>query len=228
MKSISKYLFLSLLLLAFNASAVVVVNNSVAGSTTNDFNALSTGSVAGFISQSGATYGEKFAGQTLSTAGGFDSLSGLPSTPLALEANAAVADNIGILFHSGSNTIYGDLGGAVGEGALSILFDVETSIFGFDIVGVDGGDFTVDLFGTNGSLLGSFTQAAANSFFGFEVASGDLIAGVSITNTDPAGIAYDNITFNANVAAVPEPSTYILFLLGLMGVFAIRRRSIKS
>ena len=203
------------------ASAGVVVDNSIAGTVTNNFNALAVGSVSGVINQTGATYGERFAGQTLSTAGGFDSLSGTP-TSLTLLSNATVANNIGI-YSIGSNGIYGDLNGAIGEGALSILLSSGTDVFGFDIFGADNGQFAAAFFAADGSLIGSISQTATNSFFGFRATGADQIWGISLTNTDSAGIAYDNVTFN-QAARVPEPGSIALLGLGLLGGALVRRR----
>lgn len=185
------------------AVAVVISNNSVSGTIVNTFEDQGTGNVAGFITQSGATYGERFAGQTLVSAG-FDTLSGTPSNPLSLLANSSVASNIGILSFNSSLTAYGDLNNAVGEGALSILLSSGTDVFGFNVVGTNGGTLTAQFFGQNGTILGSITAGAiTNGFFGFS--STDPIFGVSLTNTDPAGIAYDNFTFNQSSVTVPGP-----------------------
>src|SRR5687767_1528099 len=118
-----------------SANAAIIIDNTVAGATTNNFDALALGNVAGLISQTGATYGERFAGQVLSTAGGFDALTGTPTGPLTLLANAVTADNIGILTQGPSQVIYGDLGGNVGEGALSILLATDTDVLGLNVVG---------------------------------------------------------------------------------------------
>lgn len=212
----------STLALSTSVNAAIITDNFVYGNTVNDFDGLSTGAVAGLISQSGASYGELFTGQTLDTSGGFDSLSGTPTSTLNLKANASIFDNVGIFSTGGSNTIYGDLNSETGEGAVSILLDTETNIFGFNILGGNDGQFLVDFFGSDGGLIGSFSQTATNSFFGFRVDSGTLISAVSITNTDYLGLAYDNFTFNSTV--VPIPAAVWLFGSGLLGLVGVARR----
>ncbi len=210
-----------------SVNAAISIDNTVTGSITHDFEGLPvTGSVTGLISQGWADYGEFFTGQTLSTAGNFDSLSGNPITPLNLEANVVASDNIGIFsFNNGNHIIYGDLSGALGEGALSILFDSDTDIFGLDILGSNGGDFVIDFFSSNGSLLGSISQMIAlDSFFGFQVTSGSLIRAVSITNTDFGGIGFDNVTFNGSMEKIPEPASIALLGLGLAGIGFSRKK----
>jgi hypothetical protein len=219
-----KFVCLFVCLFAGSVNASLIINNSVTGSITNDFEGVLTGAVTGLLNQSGADYGELFTGQTLSTAGGFDSLSGTPTTSLNLEANAVASDNIGILSLGGSNIIYGDLSAGVGEGALSILLGNDTNIFGFDIVGANNGSFLIDFFSSNGNLLGSFSQSTSNSFFGFEVDSGSLIHAVSITNTDFDGLGYDNFTFNSVTTSVPEPASIVLLGLGLAGIGFSRKK----
>ncbi|MFQ5624993.1 MAG: hypothetical protein ACE5FS_16560, partial [Paracoccaceae bacterium] len=117
--------------LAGNANALIIADTGVSGSVVNDFEALSSGDVSGFITQTGATYGERFAGQTVNTGSGNDVLTGTPTNPLTLQSNSVLADNIGILTFGGSQIIYGGLS-TPGPGALSVLLDQATDIFGFN------------------------------------------------------------------------------------------------
>lgn len=218
--------FIVSLFLAGTANAAILSDNGIVGDTTNTFEGLSLGNVAGTIAQTGATYGESFVGQTVSSVDvdiyTFDALTGAPTAPLTLATAASAPDNIGVTRSAGSNVIYGDRGGQVGDGALSILLDTATDVFGFDIVGTDVGNFTVDFFGAAGNLLGSVTQASANGFFGFRSTSTDIF-GVSITNDDLAGLGYDNVTFNTVDAPIPLPAGLPLLLAGLGGLALLRR-----
>lgn len=44
------------------------------------------------------------------------------------------------------------------------------------------------------------------------------ISAATISTTDPAGLAYDNFTFNIGSPAVPEPSTWAMLILGFFGI----------
>jgi hypothetical protein len=214
----------ALLGLSSRADATVISLNTIVGTTTNTFDGLPLGNTAGLIDQTGATYGEHFAGQIVVEGPVFDTLAGTPTDPLTLVANPELANNIGIAV---SDKIYGDFSNAIGEGALSILLAQDATVFGFNITGAnDGGTFTTQFFSRDGGLLGMLTQVTANGFFGFQATGGDLIAGISITNTDPSGILYDDITFDSVGAstAVPEPMSLVLLGTGLVGTVVRRHR----
>lgn len=76
-----------------------------------------------------------------------------------------------------------------------MLFDYDQSEFGFELIGGGGGPATVDFFRRDGSLIDSIEipNLSVDSY-GFQRAGGIAdIAGISIQNTDPAGIVFDNL-----------------------------------
>jgi hypothetical protein len=94
---------------------------------------------------------------------------------------------------------------------------------GFDVGGLFGGQtFTIDT-----SDGGSFTYTTPNSITGtaslgfFGVTSATPITSVSIAYTDGSYGAIDNFSYGG---AVPEPTSWVLMVLGFGGVGAIGRR----
>jgi hypothetical protein len=188
---------------------------------------------ATFVS-GGAGFGERFAGQTLGAAGDFDTLSGSPSAGLNTLAGAP-NQNLDVLIFGGTNVMtgLGNLGypnfGAVGEGSFAVVFSTDQSEFGFQLVGGNGGSATVDFFARDGRLIAEIVvNNLADDFYGFSRDGGIKdIAGITITNTDPAGIGFDNLKHDVktDVGTAPEPATIGLLGLALLCMVYARRRS---
>jgi len=188
----------------------------------------------GLLNFGGVLIGERFAGQTLGSSGNSDTLSGAATGPLTVLAGAA-GQNLVVLSDSVSQVLagLGRLGfpsfDAIGEGAVAILFDNDQSSFGFRSVGGDLGSATFDFFRRDGSLIDTLTPVGLGTdAFGF-LREGGLrdIAGISIWNTDPGGIGFDDIIFDVpgdGVAPVPLPAGVWLLLSGVGGLVALRRR----
>lgn len=220
--------FLLALGLASPAAGTIIQDDGITASVVHDFESLTgTLTIDTILVQPGASYAERFDGQARGTATNvngeeFDVLSGSPTGPLALVSGGGPGFNLGL-----RNSAIAGCGpflgcpalGSYGEGALSILFDQDTGVFGLDLLGAQGGTATFQFFARDGSALGTLNVAASfDRFVGFRVTSGSLIAGVSISNNDMAGLAYDNVTF------VPEPSAALLLFTGLLGLGIRARR----
>jgi hypothetical protein len=206
-----------------------------------DFNGVPLGNHNEIIVLSGASFGERFAGQIRSSNGVFDVLSGSPTRPLSLVAGAAlrnleISDNPA---GPAGNRVLDGLGprgfpnfNARGEGSVAVLFGVDQSEFGLDILQADGGSAFLSFFRRDGSLIDRITlDDLTDGTVAFRRA-GDVqdIAGFSIFNNDPGGLAFDNLRFNAVAVVIPEPTTVTLFSTGALGVTAfgfLRRKRVR-
>lgn len=218
---------------------------------TIDFDSIAGGTPPGtnyddLLNFGGVLIGERFAGQTISSIGNSDSLSAAPTGPISVVPGAP-GQNLAVLSIPAEGVPtdavvgLGRLGFpnplAIGEGAVAILFDNNQSQFGFQSLGGDLGSANFDFFRRDGSLIQGLTPTRLGSnSFGFEREGGlNDIAGISIWNTDPGGIAFDNIIFDIPgndlpvdgpvTTPVSEPATLGLLAIGLVGLrFASRRR----
>jgi hypothetical protein len=161
----------------------------------------------------GADFAERFVGQTLSFSGDSDILSGTPTNPLALQAGDP-NDNVLVFTDGacGATQVLGGLGpigypnsNSIGEGSFAVLFDYDQSEFGFRICGGDGGSATVSFFKRDGSLISQATVSGlGDQVYAFQRVGGENdIAGISIHNTDAAGIAFDDLCHD--IQGVPGP-----------------------
>ena len=232
-------LALALLLGGAEGARADPINGVAPGSlSTTDvinFNAVALGNHDEIIVLAGASFGERFAGQALGVNGDFDVLTGTPTGPLTLLAGAP-GRNLDIsAFGAPGNRVISGLGpvgfpsfNAIGEGALAVLFDADQSELGIDILATEGGTATFNFFRRDGSLIDRLLFDFSGLLDGpraFRREGGVAdIAGFSVHNNDPFGLAYDNLRFSQGV--VPEPASLILFGAGALGVIACgyRRR----
>ena len=154
----------------------------------------------------GITMGERFVGQQTSSAGGFDVVEGRPSMPLTIDDSIEAKYGINLLWIY-STTVVDGLGpvgfpdsGAIGDGALSILYERDQLLVGFDLVGSNGGGLRIQLFDRSGVLLDDFTfEETSNRTYVF-FSNQMNIAGLTLSNFDWGGLAFDNFIFQPSEA----------------------------
>lgn len=150
----------------------------------------------------GAIFGERFAGQSVTSHGDHDRVTGTALPPLTVLPGAP-GQNLSVVFFDGNNVLngYGVAGypkrRAQGEGAIAFLFDQDQSALSFQIRGGESGAVEVSFLMRDGGLLSRIMlPPAAEHAFGFVRRTGASdIAGVLIENTDPQGLAIDNLKF---------------------------------
>lgn len=177
------------------------------------------------LTMPGVSFSERFVGQTLSYSAGSDVLSGTPIGSLTLQAGVA-GENIRVAQEGSNKGIDGhSIGSLGGEGSIALLFDQDQRDVGIVVLGGHGGTATFDFWGSDGSLIHSLSTSSLGlvNYFGFSREFGEEdIAGISIWNTDPGGIGFDDISFSATT--VPVPAAAWLFGAALMGLVGIGRK----
>ncbi|MEM1066836.1 MAG: hypothetical protein AAF771_01420 [Pseudomonadota bacterium] len=165
----------------------------------------------------GAAFGERFEGQTLLASDGYDVVVADPAGPLRLAAGAP-GENLSVSFiYMLSNQLEGlaspgyPAREASGEGAVAVLFERDQFALGFRVAAEpqprDGagepGRMTVAFYRRDGVRIAELEIALdwGRGDYGFlrEGEAAD-IAGITITNRDPAGIAIDDLIFDNNLA----------------------------
>jgi hypothetical protein len=150
----------------------------------------------------GATFGERFAGQSVFGAGTHDEVTGSAFAPLTMLPGAA-GQNLSLVRFGGNTVLngYGVRGfpkrDAQGEGAIAVLFDEDQSALAFDLRGGEAGVAYVTFHRRDGTLLGQVPIEPTGEFsVGFLRADGSSdIAGFVLTNKDPQGMALDTLRF---------------------------------
>ncbi len=152
----------------------------------------------------GAGFGEHFDGQIVVIDGDHDVLTELPVGPLVLMAGPPEENLVIAYDNSWHSQIVGGLGfwrwpsfTAIGEGAIAVLFDVDQSMIGFDIMGGNQGNAWVNFFKRDGTHLDTFTLTDLDErTVAFRRIGGVAdIGGISIHNDDPGGIGFDNFCY---------------------------------
>lgn len=154
------------------------------------------------LSLPGASFAERFVGQALGTKGDFDTVSGSAISPLTLLPGAP-GETLSIIRLMDSNMLngFGPAGfpsaRAQGEGAIAVMFDDDQPAFSFQIIGGESGSATVQFLRRDGSVIHALdVDDLAKEELGFQRAGNEPdIAGFVITNTDPQGLAIDNLRF---------------------------------
>ncbi len=163
----------------------------------------------------GLWIGERFAGQQAVAEGPRERLSGTPAAPLRLRTGSQ-RRNLSVAFHRGfgSNALF-PLGAdgfprltARGEGAVALLFDSGQRAVGVRVHSgypsplgnrTGTGRVIFTFYDRAGRALGRLEAKLHEGIneFGFRTAgSAPDIAGITIENTDPGGIAIDDIIYS--------------------------------
>lgn len=167
------------------------------------------------IAFEGGRIGSSFSGQRIAAEDGFDRLISSPSAPLAL-LTGEPGQGLSVATHRGfgSMALYplGPAGfpaiEARGEGSLAILFDEDVCQVGLlvhsdypDPLGADPmprGAVMLSAYARSGELMGSLSNRLQPGVTAHALRSTDsraAIAGLTVENSDPGGIAVDDITF---------------------------------
>ncbi len=151
---------------------------------------------------SGATFAERFAGQSVEAAGNFDRVTGRAFSPLTLLPGAP-GETLSVVNMFQTNILngYGPAGypraDAQGEGAIAVLFDKDQPALALDILGGEAGTARIEFLRRDGSVIHAVdlsTRGTMNLGFMRPDNTQD-IAGFVITNRDPQGLAIDNVRF---------------------------------
>lgn len=162
--------------------------------------------VEGLLHLPGASFGERFAGQSLTAEDSYDLVSGPGDGPLTLLPGSE-GQNLSVLRLLGTNVLSGDGPAgfprveATGEGAMAILFTEDQAALRLVLRGGEGGVVTVLFLERSGTIIDSHTLGPlSESTFDFNRLGGVTdIAGVVLNNYDPQGIALDEVAFGIDM-----------------------------
>ena len=185
-------------------------------------------SVEGILALPGASFGELFAGQTLTNETGFDLVTGPALPPLTL-LPGTTGQNLSILRVTGATLLSGTgprgfpMTIATGEGAIAVWFSGDQSILRLDLLGGEGGVAHILFLARDGRLIDQIDLSALGEGpIGFARNAPPMtdavadIAGLVISNHDPEGIALDAVAFDGGeqTSLTEPPPKYFAHLSG--------------
>jgi len=235
--------FQSLLLVFTHALTAAPINPistlSLGSNAVVDFESSTFGSALNLLSAGAVTFGERFAGQALTTVGDFDRLSGLPAMGFTivggLPNQSLYINAFGLLGRDLNGVGPGGASAANGrgEGSMAALFDTDQSEVGMTFVGTNGGTATISFFARDSILIDRIIVSLADAGISGAIDTYTFhrdgavrdIAGFTVENDDPGGIGLDDVRYTS---AVPEPVSVsygaVGIIFGLIFRFVSRRR----
>jgi PEP-CTERM motif len=230
------------MLLSFRAATVLLASVGFAGAAQADPTFLEPTPYLSFADSpfNGASfsffYNETFEDHLLNTPGLSANAGGVTSVVFGPSIHDSVDADDGAINGSGLN---GD-DYFTGAGSAGVTFAFNAAALGglptsAGLVWTDGGfgtPVTFSAFGPVGELLFTVTRSgfadasnngetAEDRFFGVTNAAG--ISAIFMSNAS-GGMEVDHVQYGLNVAAVPEPETFVLLLTGIGALLAGRRR----
>jgi hypothetical protein len=198
--------------------AVLFAGSSLAHAVNVDLSGAVTGTV---INAPGASFAQTFAGQTVVGTG----LSGTPTGPLSLLASGSLTVAFwNPVVSAASNSI---LPQPNNSAPLAVLLDQAADSIGWTMGSADGGSVKIDLFSASGTLVNSVTQALSSGYNVYNFSGLGTFKGLSIyDNNDPAGLRFQNFTYNAvGDGRVPDSGSSLALLgVGLFLLATLRRQ----
>ena len=171
------------------------------------------------VDLSGASSGSLITGVGASFAQGF-SFGPLSLSPSGLITVASFSPGVSPT----SNSLLSQPGN---QGPLAMLLDdgALANSLTFTSGSAEGGSVTISGYDLAGNLTGSTFLDFMNGYHVYTVSDIGNFAGVQFsTNNDPAGVRYQNFSYETVNGAIPEPATWALLLLGFGGVGSMLRR----
>jgi hypothetical protein len=186
---------------ALPAGAQIQVTSQTAPiAVAEDFEGYADGEVVGILTVPGARVAEDCVGQTTTEQpSGFELTTGSPSNPPTL-ATPPAQDGLYVT-HSipnQNNTLAGLAGGLtlddIGEGAITIRYEQAQQVLGLRLYGsAAGGQATLRCFDSSGALVGQALIPSSPDRDLTVTSFGAAIRVLTFTNTDPLGLALDDL-----------------------------------